>query len=38
VLEDPSRGSFRKAPLAGTSDNDGNDAHAFAPCCYNGDR
>src|SRR6266581_2524481 len=33
VLQDPLRGLFRESALAGASNNDGNDGHAFNPCC-----
>jgi hypothetical protein len=31
VLQNPFRGLLRKAVLAGASNNDGNDGHAFVP-------
>src|SRR5258706_2050664 len=33
VLQDPVRGLFREAALAGAADNDGNGGHAFNPWC-----
>src|SRR6202040_3931875 len=32
VLQNPFRGLFRETALAGASDDDGNDGHAFTPC------
>jgi hypothetical protein len=32
VLQDPLRGPFRETALAGASNDDGNDGHAFTPC------
>jgi hypothetical protein len=34
VSQDPVCGLFREAALTGASNNDGNDGHAFDPCCW----